>query len=670
MNRNLEGLGYTLSRRALEAVATLEPEAAARLHAELLAVLGELRGVRNYRPMYPNFPRQVMGASSAELYLNALVHYLTVWVSDAVGDEDRAFVWRPAYRKEARPDLADDVTLHVVDLGTLDDLRQIFTRMISSKTSISESDKADLRWFITSHAIDLHGEIPNKEILAVVGALSLDAPDLARHVRTATDVLRIAAALSDGDVSLAAPTRYRALKRSERKALLALLDGCGGSTEDMLRWKDHWIRLGERLHPGEFAQRYPQAARSFEIVRNSLPYPTFRSQVENALRGGDVNGAIDLLRNRPGEFARRLDHLLRLRPSFGVVGSFGEVASDISTTVLLQLIAHFKHRNAPHDRRIFFPKGNLAKVMAIDNRLPELPWRLCDQVIQDGERVLRDRFSRRPALGRVFVDERLRDYLVPFSQRSASRSLRTIARGSRIALPNGGDTIRLFLWWKEGVVRGIHTGRVDVDLSAVMLDADWNYKEHVAYTNLRSARYRAYHSGDITSAPNGACEFIDIDLPSVFAYGGRYIIMSVNSYTRQRFSTLPECKAGWMMREHPDSGEIFDPRTVEDALDVASETTIAVPLIVDVVARKTIFADIGLTRNPRFVNNIHGNSAQMTLLGRAMTEIAKPDLYSLFVLHGDARGVLVESESSADLVFGIERGVAPYDLDTITSEYL
>ena len=69
------------------------------------------------------------------------------------------------------------------------------------------------------------------------------------------------------------------------------------------------------------------------------------------------------------------------------------------------------------------------------------------------------RFASLPPLGRCFVDPALRDYIVPLAQRAASKSLRTLVRGSRLPLP---DTrfIRLFLWWKNG------RARTDIDLSA------------------------------------------------------------------------------------------------------------------------------------------------------------------------------------------------------------
>ncbi|HWS99719.1 MAG TPA: TerD family protein [Pyrinomonadaceae bacterium] len=670
INKNLEGLGYTLSARVLDALASLSPEEAAPFYEEVLAVLKELRGVKDYRPMYPNFPRQVMEADAARLYLNAMLHYLTAWVADLAGGR-REIVWLPDYRKERRDPLEEGVKLTVIEPGTEEELREIFSKMISSKTSISETDGAELKWFAENYPLTLPEVIPNKEVLAFVGSLMPERPELKAHVKTATDVLRLAAAMSGGDVSLAESTKFRSFKRGERRALLALLENCGDPVEDMLRWKKRWLRLGERIHPGEYRKLYPKAAQGFDILRNDVPVPTFNSKVEGALRVGNVHEAVDLLRNRPGEFARRLDQLLRMSPSPEATASFGEVAHGVSTPVLLQTISHFKRRDAARDLRIFFPKGSLAKVMAIGYDLPEIPRAACGEVVRICEGVLVGRFERLPPLGKVFIDEGLRDYLVPFSQRSASRSLRTLVRGSKVSFGGEGyGTIRFFLWWKEGEMNGKETDRVDIDLSAVLYDADWQYREHVSYTNLRSFQYNACHSGDVTAAPHGACEFIDVDIPSVLDYGGRYVVMSVNSFTGQKFIDLPECRAGWMMRERPDSGEVFEPGTVRDRVDVASDTTICIPVVLDLAERKVVWADVGLKRDPRFVNNVEGNFSQVTLLGKLLTEVVKPDLHSLFLLHAEARGSLVESKGEADTIFSLEEGITPFDIETIASEYL
>src|SRR5262249_2039169 len=166
------------------------------------------------------------------------------------------------------------------------------------------------------------------------------------------------------------------------------------------------------------------------------------------------------------------------------------------------------------------------------------------------EQALLDRFAKLPPLGACYLDERLKSYLVPFSQRSASKSLRTLVRGSRLPLPDC-TTLRFFVWWKNG------RSRVDIDLSAAMDDGGYKYVSTLSYYNLKD--FGAHHSGDIVDAPKGAAEFIDIDIAKCLERKVRYVVMCLNSFTEQPYCDLPECFAGWMARQHPNSGEVFEP---------------------------------------------------------------------------------------------------------------
>jgi hypothetical protein len=103
----------------------------------------------------------------------------------------------------------------------------------------------------------------------------------------------------------------RTFSRTERRLLLSLLERLPDATEDMLRWKGRWVRLGVKLHPGEFQKRYPKTAAAFRVLREDLPFSTFNSSVEKALADKNIVAAASKLSSRPGDFARRLDHLLR-----------------------------------------------------------------------------------------------------------------------------------------------------------------------------------------------------------------------------------------------------------------------------------------------------------------------------------------------------------------------
>ncbi|RJQ46867.1 MAG: cytoplasmic protein [Gaiellales bacterium] len=671
-NRNLEGLGYSLSLPALNALTAVDLSTASTLMAEVLPILQEIRGVHLYIPMYPNFPAQVMAATDAELYWNAILHYLAVWVSDLTG---KGQAWLPSYMKDPRPSLAEEVALTVLDLGTEAEAKQLLTDIVRANTSISDHDKADVRWGYANGLLVLPETIPNKENLAVIaGLLASDGKwnEVASLIRTPTDVLRLATALSEGDLSLAVSTKFRPFNRQERRGLLGLLEQCGadhGLTEDMARHSKVWVRLAEKLHPGEYHQ-YPVGHAAFDAIRNDKPFTTWYGLLERRIKGGQIDEAIEQLRSRPGEFARRLDHLVRLAPNAeDVLDGFAVVANKVATPVLLQAMTHFKERNNQGDLRVFFPKGNVAKAQAIPNNLLVIPEALCRRIVAICEDALIKRFAKLPSLGNVFVDPRLSGYLVPFSQRSAAKSSRTLVRGSHVPFGNKlGNTLRFFVWWKN--ITNQENKRVDLDLSAMIYDADWNFMEHIAYTNLRSAHYRAVHSGDITDAPKGACEFIDIDMGSLLTYGGAYLVVTVQSYTGQPFSEIPEASTGWMLRQDPQSGEVFEPKTVVDRLDVTAETSGYIPMIVGLPRREIIWVDAAMKRNLQHVNNVHGNADQIRLLGKAFAQITKPNLYDLFRLHAVARGTLVSDPVGAEMIFAPDQGITPFDIGMIAAQYL
>ena len=61
-----------------------------------------------------------------------------------------------------------------------------------------------------------------------------------------------------------------------------------------------------------------------------------------------------------------------------------------------------------------------------------------------------------------------------------------------------------------------------------------------------------------------------------------------------------------MARADLASGEVYEPRTVVDRIDIASDTQICLPFVMDLQERRVIWADLGLTSTPRW-NNVRNN---------------------------------------------------------------
>lgn len=678
MNKNIEVFGYTMSEALFNKLVHMKVKSREVVYDALVSGLKEITGAdKVYNPMYPNFPESVMEKDDFELYFNAIVHY---WSFGTL---------LPYEEKKERAPLFNAAKVKVLEAGSFDDLNDIFNNLCASKTSLSKSDVDDMIFILNSAKVTLPDEIPFKENTACICRLLVDTGVdtdgslCKKYVKTATDVLRLVTAMSDGDVSLAENTKFRNLKRNERRIIMNLLAGCGNAAEDMSRYAGRWIRVGEKLHPGEFAKNkcYTKVVQAFGIIRNDGKIQSFAGRVDAAVASGDVNTVVSLLKKRPGEFARRIDFLLRTfnkdADRKAVIMGFASVAKDVSSTVLLQVREHFINKlDGNDDMRVFFPKGNLARSYYVKNDKTEaIPEDAMKMVIAVCESALINIYGNREFLGKVYIDEALKDYTVPFSLRSAGKTMTAVSRGSRIVIDDSAKIIRPFIWWtntKDDII--------DVDLSVAVFADDWNCLEHVSYSNLKSSRFGICHSGDITNGGpvdgEGVAEFIDLDIEKALSAGARYAVFNVYNFSDENFSKMEHAAFGFMTRNDMKSGEIFEPSTVKQRMDLASATTTCIPVIFDLKERVFVWCDMALTADHVRAGyggiNVESNLPSVVVTCKAMVDIKKPNLYDLFIFNAKARGVITGNPDEADIRFGLHNNcdVKPNDIDVIVGKYL
>ena len=678
MNKNIEVFGYTMSEALFDKLVHMKAKNREVVYDVLVNGLKELTGAdKVYNPMYPNFPESVMEKDDFELYFNAIVHY---WSFGTL---------LPYEEKKERAPLFNTAKVKVLDVGSFEDLNDIFNNLCASKTSLSKSDVEDIIFILNSAKVTLPDEIPFKENAACVCRLLVDTGVdtdgslCKKYVKTATDVLRLITAMSDGDVSLAENTKFRNLKRSERRIIMNLLAGCGNAAEDMSRYAGRWIRVGEKLHPGEFAknERYTKAVQAFSVIRNDGKIQSFAGKVDAAIASGDVTTVVSLLKKRPGEFARRIDFLLRTfnkdADRKAVIMGFASVAKDVSSTVLLQVREHFINKlDGSDDMRVFFPKGNLARSYYVKNDKTEsIPEDAMKMVIAVCENALINIYGNREFLGKVYIDEGLKDYTVPFSLRSAGKTMTAVSRGSRIAIDDSAKIIRPFIWWtntKDDII--------DVDLLVAVFADDWNCLEHVSYSNLKSSRFGICHSGDITNGGpvdgEGVAEFIDLDIEKALSAGARYAVFNVYNFSDENFSKMEHAAFGFMTRSDMNSGEIFEPSMVKQRMDLASATTTCIPVIFDLKERVFVWCDMALTADHVKAGfggiNVESNLPSVVVTCKAMVDVKKPNLYDLLMFNVKARGIITANPDEADIRFGLDDNcdVKPSDIDVIVGKYL
>ncbi|MFE5712926.1 hypothetical protein ACFQ7J_19205 [Streptomyces sp. NPDC056501] len=461
--------------------------------------------------------------------------------------------------------------LTVLHLGADADaeVTALYLALAGSTTPLGEEHLRDLAVLAESCADGPQpGTITVRENRAVVNHARLRA-GATPLLDTVTDVLRLACALAEGDVTLREPTRFRALSRPYRRRLLAGLDAAvaasPGKLADVSAHAEAWKRLGERLHPHEYPH-WPHAAQVFAVARGERKAPSIDSRVEEMLGRGDVTAATELLAAAaPGRLFRALDRLLRGaaegKERDAVLAAVERAAPEVSGRVVLSVREHVQNRaGGSRARRVFVSREGKAWVTD-DTRRP-LPDAVRERLVEVLDAETRRRL---PDPGHLLIDPEVLDVALPLTGRAASAGLGVLPRGS--VSPVEGELLRFFTYWRETR----HT--TDLDLSALVLDSDYATVTWLSYTALTDVEGR--HSGDVTAAPDGASEFIDLRLGAV---RGTFIVPQVHVYSGEGFDQVAEGFFGFMLRESEQRGRPFEPRTVRMKSDLRGPGRVALPL--------------------------------------------------------------------------------------------
>lgn len=636
--------GFKCSRSLLEHLSTLNAGTVMDTGVRVLAVVREMVGDHvRHNPYFKSFPFNVPDTLDfwAQCLGQALADPVTAGqVQVAVGghpvsgaDITGAINLRslPSYGRyqhsyeemlAAHDELiqaaGDRVTvLHLGD--SLDaELRALYTVLAGARVPLSGDDLATLEtlatWFAEASwpAGETHpAAIPVRENRAVINKARL-GHGVPLLVDTVTDVLRLAVAMSGGDVGLRKPSRFRSFRRAERRALMEALQGVVAASPaklgDVQPFAEQWKRLGERLHPHEHP--LPRAQDVFAVARREKRAPSFAGRVEALLAAGDVGEAATLLAHAPGMLIRSLDRLLRAAGDGDarsrVLYTAEAAVKDTSGRVLSSLREHFQNRTRPPGvARVFINRNARAWVrpdtrpalgrLAVTNLLTVI-----DAEIQ----------SRLPAVEHLVVDPAVLTAALPLSAKTLPEGFSVFPRGSLVDV--GAEILRFFVYWRQ------KERRTDYDLSAISLDEAFMPTEHISWTGLRTSW--AEYSGDITDPPPaGATEFIDVRLQEV---PHKYLIPTVYVFAGEAFSEVDEVFFGFMTRRAAQKGLPFEPRTVRHKSHLAGRGQIYMPVVLvrgEDGKWRAKWLHLYLNGHPQF-NQVEGARLSTSLLARGVME--------------------------------------------------
>ncbi len=671
---NWASLGYSVTKELFEELSKLSLQNFMTLYLEVNEELLEVSGMRySYKPFYPDFPNHKNTVPQAELLLQQLLHYWTGYEPEQDKNEQVEYLGIKKFMKR-------------LSLATMQDIDKIFMDMIESKASLKPSQVIELKWYVLNNPETVIAMLPEsfafQEIGAVVlseliknGKTTLGSDLVGKYLISVTMILRIIVGLSDGDVSLATKTKLLRFNNKLKKEVVLAFGKTKGSIEqDILRYQQSWRLVFNLMHANAIKKTNPSFITAVAVARDNQKVRTFASDVQRNILLGEYKTVLQLLATRPTELLRKLDQLLSKADHDAVLEAFAGVAHECSSRALYQLVGFYRGRNNAK-KRIFLPKGTAARGFVTDNDLKSLPEDVVDSVIDIASKALVQQYRTKEKIaGKVYVDPILKNYTLPLSLRSAARAMMTLGRGTRVSFGIDTEFLRLFTHWVN-----IPDASCDIDLSCYFLSESLEELGSIYYGNYHNQNFLfgdcAVHSGDKTNAPapNGASEFVDINIQKMLDKNIRYAIMSLHNYTNQRFSDYEVANAGWMVREDlGKKGNLFEPTLVQERFDLNADTTYSIPVVFDLVTREAIWLDMCID-SVNWVNNINSTRVDTMSLLESMLEKEFPTLYDCFYAHALARAdEVVNSREEATQCFDLTSdSIVNYqDTEQIMSRYL
>jgi len=602
---NLAYYGYTIDADTTRALLSLTAGEAAGWWKDVRPVLAALTG--DDRKMgdhivYKNFPRETLEMDVSEQIVRQVLIY-----------------WGLPYEvlneaEEARAPLGEMTRLKVLRKAGPETASKIFQDLSSMSNRWSDNQTKWATDLYVGQALDLDAFGFKENGLSLIAAqIFADSPPEV-SITTATDVLRLSAALSNADVSLRAPVRFRNFKRAERRRLLAILDACRNIDEDAATRPEMFKRLFEHLRPGDY--RFENVKKAYDNLYNKR-VKTFSAKIDPQVPTIEM---LDIAAQRPGEYLRRFHHFYNLFDSEAVM----RLLPLLPKLKTRQLVTFRKYVLTINDRltRIVAPKGQWNRAKVLENNKKTLR----DTVVLTIDSAIGQELAKRLATAfpeGLEVDPKTRE----INLQTNDQKVAEYGRGTSFNIPEDVTFIRSASYWEHSA----KSGYTWYDNGWNFFDTNWKSVGTCGWDNQNFAAGSAIMSGDPTNLKDDrgrACQMLDLYPEKLVNRGVRFAVWNILCYSRQKFSDAKEVLATLQWGAEAQAGKTYEPSRAQMVFPLKSEQYSSYVAYVDLYERKLVFMDAPLPAN---VHNTSANSPTLERLMPAYVEYlaAVPSLYDL-----------------------------------------
>lgn len=616
---------------------------------------------RDTTPIYPGFPQQVKDLPTTTLIVEQILHYLSggMLIPDYPDVVREGLPLEDAVRSGKKIEIIDYSDYSTIQLESLMSRSNAFSdvekQVLYDVVSADLSDEEIIKYYTMTK----NHENAHSFVNAVIESNTTDKNTifsiLAPVTNNITRLLRLYLAAYTSPVA-GCEEFYKVATENllndfvysiyhnpvPRKNRVMLVNCIGDLTADfrvdeMLKHKELWQRIIRHIHGFDY-QKNDAAVRAMNIVNDNIGHTTFNSLIEQTIAKGDaVKASTLLLEHRPSEMLRRAVALMRLPLKKGqaehVTDNLYHAGLKAPFTTVISAYNGILNANEDMARLVRAAGRNNAVVSKNKEKISDDHR---DMALGALEKVMVEKLKDLPAPKIVGTSS---DLNVPLVARDASTTDYAIDRGAKIDVEGEGDVLRIFSHWTAKEHQNGY-----IDLGVVFIDEDFNHKGAMTWNTWNRYRDLGTYSGDkYVTAGDSAAEYYDVELSKV--KGARYLAVTLQSWSGYPLNDV-DMIAGAMFRSKPNSGEVFEPRSIVSAFKPTTSSLQAVPYVFDLETHKLIWLDSSSGSTRECVSADNDTEVADVVRSELSPRLTFGDLAQLWA---DAHGSKVDSEAEVDV---------------------
>ncbi len=562
------------------------------IQSDMISYASKQLGEKVPEPFYKGFPQSVRELSPDQLLFDQMLHYTITY---GFGDFSEAghSVFEENFKRTAFKENAEIKEFSII---TEKEARIILTQAVNNLLAGTRPLSKNQYELVKSFIADTQyvpGNIASKNtrVKLLNDTRNLD---LAKSLNL-SDVIKLTEELNFQNYKKKNIKKLN-LKNQDRKFIASVIDYIISAgkidTITCFEKKKLWAGLLHHLHyhaPTKEGISFIKAMRGKE---NHSVYSEFEKQ----MAAKNINLAVDSLKNGKGSAAvlRNLDFILSRCETDDDWQFVTDSIASSNLIVLMQLFMHYSlYPEAVQPRAFKFTKFNMLKVHnetedEWHKRKSQISKQKADLLAEKLLTIIKEQLNGR--LGKVYISPNMNKYALPLQETTSQSGFGVLPRGSRLEI-GPAKKLRAFTYWEKVD---------DIDLSVIGLSEDKKQIEFSWRTMAHSQSQAITYSGDETSGYYGGSEYFDVSIEQFKAkYPDiRYLIFCDNVYSGLNFDEC-FCKAGYMQRDIDDSGQVYEPKTVQSSFLVTCSSTFAYLFGIDLNTNEFVWLNISKSGTTR-----------------------------------------------------------------------